>query len=141
MKKKEIKIRESKSDFVYGSCATIAIASAFGYPYKAVSTICHALGIIDKMGLDFFKCKRVINFISQNGGFKAEYFPNDAKIAYFQLILLRKEKLIVVFDHHLSFAENGVIYDSFLQKGDDDLAKEYLTLKPTGWWIIKKYYE
>lgn len=132
--KPEIVIHPSKENFCFGNCASTAIASAFKIEFKALKLICSLLKIDVDNGMSFFECKKLINLIGENYGIYVTYTPNYGKVTYEQMLfLLNKGKYIAMFDEHLSYSENGEIYDSYFRPPwGNDIKKE----KPTGWWKI-----
>lgn len=131
-KKTDIIIHPSKEQFIYGNCASVAICSAFGIEWRAFKTICALMKMDISEGLSFFECKKLINRLSSSYDTKIEYIPNYAKVKYYQmLLLLNKGKYIVMFHNHLSYAENGEVFDGYYQGSEK--AKFYI---PTGWWKI-----
>src|SRR5688572_2124848 len=102
-----LKILSSKNTFRFGSCAAIAICSAFDCTEQTFRIVCHLLKIKEEFGLSFFECKKVINAL--NLGREVKYVPNKAVVNYPQMAyLLNKGSYIVMFKEHLSFIEDGV---------------------------------
>lgn len=135
-KKDEIVAHPSKEQFYFGNCASIAICSAFDIPYKALKAITILLKLNINDGLSFFECKKIINLLSEAYSKHVEYCPNYSNITFQQqLLVLNKETIITMFDGHLSYSENGEIYDSYMH--EDNLAI-YLKKCPTGWWKLNK---
>lgn len=147
MKSISIHIEPSKNyKFDFGNCATIAISQGFGIPFFTLRCICESFKWKKwREGITFNQCRRLINFLSKQTGDKAEYISNKAGIKYYQFVtLFNKGKWIVMFDEHLSYCENGIIYDSWL----DDMTKSIYTegrtrlkviiykVPPVGWWKI-----
>lgn len=130
-----INVHVSREKFSFGNCASIAICQAFDVPYNAFKAICKATKIksYDDMGLLFSECKKLINLLSSSCQCTSDYIPNKGKITYVQMLLLLNEgKYLVMFDEHLSFSENGEVYDSFFYY----LPIDFKQAKPTGWWKI-----
>ena len=138
MKKKLIQLKESKSDFVFGNCAAIAIGSAFDIPYSAISLICKLVGNDCNNGLTYHECDKLIKKIGEESNKKIEYITNRySRITYGQLCLLfPKGKYIVMFPTHLSYLENGEIFDSFLVNSNTKVQSMFHNGYPTGWWKI-----
>lgn len=141
IKKEEIKIHKSKEECSFGCCAAVAICSAFDIPGKSLNIICDVLGISEiNKGLNFWECKKIINRIAKSCKCNVIYHPNKAKVTFKQMImLLSSGAYVIMFGNHLSYMENGELYDSFLYKEyeGDTQAEKYLAKKPTGWWKIK----
>lgn len=133
-----VSINTSKIDFAYGNCAALAISSAFGLNWMAIKTICKLLKIDYKEGMTFWECKRLINILAKSNHDRIKYHPNLAKLEYWQMItVFNRGKYIPVFDEHLSYLEEGQVYDTFLQEillSPD--GKKFLKTKPIGWWKI-----
>lgn len=133
-KTKELIIHPSKTEFYFGNCASIAICSAFGIPYIALRTITFMLKLNINEGLSFFECKEIINLIAKANGKNAEYVPNYTNVTFKQmLLLLNNGKYITMFGNHISYSENGEVYDTYI---DNMGQKEREELVPTGWWKI-----
>lgn len=135
-KKKEIVVHPSKEEFKFGNCAAIAICSAFNVPFSALKLITSLIKLDIRDGLSFFECKKVINMLAKaNSLIDTEYVPNVGNITFKQqLLLFNKGKYITMFSRHISYSENGEIYDSYFA---GDVIKEYEDAIPTGWWKIK----
>lgn len=135
-----VRVYPSKDKFRFGNCATIAICQAFDIPFNAFVAICRAMKIKtdetndDSKGLSFFECKRIIHLLSDSCKCTSKYIPNTGKVTYAQmLLLLNKGKYLVMFNIHLSFAQDGEIYDSYFRGFNENSFKK---TKPTGWWKI-----
>lgn len=126
-------------DFKYGNCACIAISNAFDLNWTSIKTICKILKIDYNEGLTFWECKKVINLLAENSYKIAIYRPNVAVLEYWQLIaLMNKGKYLTVFNEHLSYMENGVLYDTYISYQLPHEKTEYLKRKFTGYWEIKE---
>ena len=132
-KKIEIQINDSKEEFKFGCCATVAISAAFNMNAHSIAVVLRLLKFKEWYdGLTFFQIKRLINVLDPVG--RWTYVPNNAQVRYNQLIILFKDKsLIVMFSEHLSYVEKGQIYDSYLINALD--REGWINAKPTGWWI------
>ncbi len=135
MKPLHIKINKPKEEFKYGSCAIIAISSAFNINRNALVIIMRLLKYkYWAEGLDFYQLKRIINTLDI--GREWTYTPNPADIRYWQLVGLFKDRnIIVMFSEHLSYVEKGEIFDEYIYNSGSAGKKEWINGKPTGWWI------
>lgn len=132
-----IQINPGKGEFRYGSCASIAICSAFNIQYIPFKVICGLLkiGPVNE-GLAFHECRKVINLLGKYYKRPIIYIPNEVNLTYGQLLFVQnRSRFLVVFDEHLSYAEDGAIYDSFILESEGGAAQWLLEI-PTGWWRI-----
>ena len=134
-----VNVHPSKENFRFGNCATIAICQAFDISMNAFRAISKLMKVRyyeddnDEDGLSFFECKKLINLLSDSCGCTSKYVHNTEKVTYPQmLLLLNKGKYLTMFDIHLSFAENGEVFDSYYY----GWASGFKKAKPTGWWKI-----
>lgn len=132
----KIDLYPCKEGFNFGSCAIIAIAQYFGLESKVLLLVSKALNIKSpREGLTFKECQKLINFLYKEYNFQKPhpYIPNKLNLTYTELACLyHKNKLIVMFDEHLSYCQYGQVYDSFI------LNEPYLNImncKPTGYWV------
>lgn len=143
--KNKVDIQPSKQNFYYGNCALIAIAQAFDMPVNALVAVCDALKMnklgqdYKEEGLSFYQCKKIINHLAHSYRCTCTYIPNRSKVTYNQmLLLLNLGKYLTMWDIHLSYAEKGIIYDSYLHhfgsSTDKDL--DITRIVPTGWWKV-----
>lgn len=137
---KKVDIKPSLGDFFkYGNCALIAIGDAFDIPEKPLKALCLAMGITpcsendDEDGLTFQDCNKVIRHLSKVYNYEGRYIRNKDKITYETLALSTGSKLLVVFDYHLSFCENHIIFDSYFYS---HIPSKVLSKIPTGWWKL-----
>ncbi len=131
MRKKIIRLEESKSEFSFGNCAFIAIGSAFDIPNKSLVVICNILGINHIEGMSFWECKKLINEIAKGYNKKVLYKPNYLNLTYQHLAILFEDvSIIAMFPKHLSLCEKGTIYDTYMN------TIEVREWKPTGYWTI-----
>jgi len=130
-----VTINDSKEDFEYGCCATVAIASAFNTKDKYVQLICKAAGYKNCCkGLTYSQIKKIINLIDNRKEWK--YKPNTLGLTYYQILgLFPNTSFIVMFSEHLSYAEKGEIYDSYISQLEIDEDKlKWIKGIPKGWW-------
>jgi len=134
-KKAVIIVHPSKEEFKYGNCAAVAICSAFSVPFTALKLINSLIKLDIRDGLSFFECKKVINMLAKvNNMLETEYTPNHTNVTFKQMLtLFNRGKYITMFSRHISYSENGEIYDSYFQEGS---MEEYENSIPTGWWRI-----
>jgi len=135
MKENIIIVRDNPDwDFEHGSCAHIAIASAFDMNPKSIGIILDILKVRNHSdGLTFFQCKKLINVICKSLQQSAEYTPGKG-ITLREYILLNQRGIhLIMFDEHLSYLKDGIIYDNYFDKDDLD---ELGASKPTGFWRI-----
>lgn len=140
----EIKISKARDkDFTYGNCALIAIANAFNTSPSAIH--CLFLAIKCKhpeKGVSFRECQKVLYILSKSYYQYVNYFTNPNKITYRQFCsIFKKGKYLFNFDEHLSYMEDGIIYDSFIyinivSKANLDKNLDYINLPPKGYWKI-----
>jgi hypothetical protein len=119
-------------DFLYGGCATLAFAGAFDTPPQAIKIIISLMGIRNShKGMTFDQCKKVIYKLSREFSKKVEYKTNPTKLNYVDFAYSHKfGRYLIIFDEHLSYMEDGVIYDGFFEK--EELDRKI----PTGWWKL-----
>ncbi len=136
MKTIDIKIHPSSDVFDYGCCATLAIGIAFNINKRAMNALCEALGYKAwRHGLTFTQIKRLVTLLDYRR--EVKYYPNKAGVEYWQLITVcSTSAFIVMFNEHLSYAINGEIVDGYLYGMEEEVKKEWMRQKPTGWWLL-----
>ena len=127
----KVPLNPPKEDFRFGNCAAIAISQAFSIPFWVVNIISRSLKFNIHEGLDYWQCKKLIDRISHQSSSSNEYVSNKTNVRYIQLAVLLKGRYLVMFHNHLSYMENGQIYDRYFDEED------ILKITPTGWWEIK----
>jgi len=132
--KKEIKIERPKFNFYYGNCCSLALTQGFDISIDVLLLAFNLLKFKNpNEGLTFFECKKIIEeLVIWKYHRKIKYQTNEASITFAQMsVLMKTGKYIVIFDEHMSYLENGVIFDRFYDR------KEMYQVKPTGWWKIQ----
>jgi len=140
MRRKEIivPLEISKNDFRFGSCAGIAISQAFDMQTREFDVVMKLLKVDYDDGLTFWECNRVIKQLCELFYYTSRYRPNNASLKYVHLVhLLDKGKFVYMFDHHISYVEDGTIYDSYWAMNREDERNKVAHYQPTGWWEIK----
>jgi hypothetical protein len=130
-------VTDSKGEFAFGNCASVAIAGAFGLRVMDVCEVFERMGFDWVEGVSFNECQKTIYFLGRTLRRKVVYRKNRIKGSYssFAKVLADGGIYIMHFDEHLSLLENGVVYDSYF-KGMDG-KKKFEKWMPNGWWVIK----
>lgn len=137
--------------FIYGNCVSVALAQAFGIPAPALRIIFKSLGMKIEDGCSFWECTKIITLLCKSFSFRVKYVPNVTKVTYKQLAsVLNEGKVLSMFNIHLSYMEDGKIFDSYFHYNTDEessiemkesairMMQQAFLQKPIGWWIIKQ---
>lgn len=128
----QIKV-EPQEGFEFGNCAVSAIAIAFGWGYKPTRVAIQLCGVeCPHLGMTYHEINRVLNKLCSLTGKEVTYIPNKAGVTAAQFGWCRPEGCSILhFSEHLTCLQGGVFKDAYYD------AKDFLTIKPTGWWIIE----
>lgn len=129
-------IKDPPSRFSYGNCAIIALAQLTGIGEEGIEVIASLIGIKrPTSGLTFNNINKVLSTITDHtNNLPYKYTSNKTKVTVLQLVTLYSDrKIVLMFDEHLCFIENGIIYDSFFTTYTFSRTVE--EIKPTGWWM------
>jgi hypothetical protein len=124
-----------KGVFRFGNCASLAIGGAFDIDLRALTVIAKAIKLdLTQEGLTFGECQRLITYLCKEFKYTNFYTPNTTKVSYTQFLnILPKGKYILDVGEHLSYYEDMVVYDSYMED-----PKDFQRVIPTGWWQIEE---
>lgn len=114
--------------FKFGNCATIAIAQAFNTSEYTVEVLFRSINANPLLGVTHYEVRKVVHLLKEK---KIPY--NSTKRSLYSFTKkYNKGKYLLSLDNHLTYLEDGVLYDAFYSNFKAWLMKAHLL----GYWKL-----